>query len=158
MAYNEELYIVSSELEDINERQVGILDQETADGKGWEYYCNGQVVRAAVLGNRISGTIREYVEDFNVVIKVDDHEITTSCTCGSRDGVCKHVIALLYSWINDKDDFINIGDEIKRLHRMEKQELIDVIKRIIQNDPVNIKFFRDHSNEGNGFDVEDLLE
>lgn len=157
MDYSEESYKISSELEDINERQVGILDQESADGEGWEYYCNGQIFRAAVLGNRISGTIREYVEEFNVVIRVDDHEITTSCTCGSREGVCKHVIALLYSWINDKDDFINIGNEIKRLHLMEKQELIDVIERIIQNDPVNIRFFRDNSHEGNGFDAEDLL-
>ena len=158
MAFSEESYKISSELEDINERQVGILDQESTDGEGWEYYCNGQIVRAAVIGNRIVGTIREYLEDFNVVIKVDDKEITTSCSCGTREGVCKHIIALLYSWINDKDDFVNIGDQIKQLHLMEKQELIDVIERIIQNDPINVRFFRDLSHNGNGFDAEDLLE
>jgi uncharacterized Zn finger protein len=158
MAYNDDFYEIAPELEQINERQVGILDQENTDGQGWDYYCNGQIVRAAVLGNRITGTVREYVEEFNVEIRVDHHEITTSCTCGTRQGVCKHIIALLYSWIHDKENFINIGDQIKKLHNMEKQELIDVIERIIQNDPINVRFFYDYSLDLNGVDVDGLIE
>jgi len=157
MAFSEETYKISHELKYINERQVGILDQENIDGEGWEYYCTGQIIRAAVLGNRITGTIREYFDEFNVEIRVDSHEVTTSCSCGTRQGVCKHIVALLYSWINDKDDFINIGDKMKQLHGMKKQELIDVIERIIQNDPINVRFFRDRSLDGDGLDVEDLM-
>ena len=78
MSYDEDLYTIAPELREINERQIGILDQENTDGEGWDYYCNGQIVRAAVLGNRISGTIREYTEEFDVVIRVDLHEVTTS--------------------------------------------------------------------------------
>jgi len=157
MANSEDSYKIAHDLEDINERQVGILDQENTDGEGWEYYCNGQIVRAAVLGNRITGTVREYTDEFNVEIRVNSHEITTYCTCGTRQGVCKHIVALLYSWINDKDDFVNIGDQIKRLHQMEKQELIDVIERIIQNDPINVRFFHDSSVDGDGVDMEGLV-
>ena len=158
MSYDEDLYTIAPELREINERQIGILDQENTDGEGWNYYCNGQIVRAAVLGNRISGTIREYTEEFDVVIRVDLHEVTTSCTCGTKQGVCKHIVALLYSWIHDKEDFINIGDQIKKLHNMEKQQLIDVIERIVQNDPINVRFFSDYSLDFNELDVERLMD
>ena len=158
MSYDEDLYTIAPELREINERQIGILDQENTDGEGWDYYCNGQIVRAAVLGNRISGTIREYTEEFDVVIRVDLHEVTTSCTCGTKQGVCKHIVALLYSWIHDKEDFINIGDQIKKLHNMEKQQLIDVIERIVQNDPINVRFFSDYSLDFNELDIERLMD
>ncbi|MFX1412167.1 MAG: SWIM zinc finger domain-containing protein [Promethearchaeota archaeon] len=110
-----------------------------------------------MLGNRITGTVREFTEEFDVIIRVDHHEITTSCTCGTRQGVCKHIVALLYSWIHDKQDFINIGDQIKKLHSMEKHELIDVIERIIQNDPINVRFFSDYELDFDGLDVEGLI-
>lgn len=158
MLYNEDSYTIAPELREINERQIGILDQENTDGEGWDYYCNGQIIRAAVLGDRITGTVRDYADEFNVLIRVDHHEITTSCSCGTREGVCIHIVALLYSWIHDKDDFINIGDQLKRLQKMEKQELIDVIERIIQNDPINVRFFSDYSLELAGMDIESLFE
>ncbi len=158
MSFSEETYEIAPELKNINERQIGILDQENTDGEGWDYYCNGQIVRAAVSGNRISGIVRDYIEEFNVVIRVDEHEITTSCSCGTRDGVCKHIIALLYSWIHDKDDFINIGDQVKKLQGMEKQQLINVIERIIQNDPINIRYFVDYSFDLDSVDVEGLID
>ena len=158
MLHSEDSYMIAPELTDINERQIGILDQENTDGEGWDYYCNGQIIRAAVFGNRITGTVREFTEEFDVMIRVDLHEITTSCTCGTRQGVCKHIVALLYSWIHDKQDFINIGDQIKRLHSMEKQQLIDVIERIIQNDPINVRFFSEYSYDLEEVDVEGLIE
>lgn len=158
MFYSEDSYIIAPELKEINERQIGILDQENTEGEGWDYYCNGQIIRAAVSGNRISGTVRDYLEEFDVVIRVEQHEITTSCTCGSRQGVCKHIVALLYSWIHDKQDFINIGDQIKKLQDMDKQQLIDVIERIIQNDPINVRFFSEHAYDLDGLDVEGLIE
>jgi hypothetical protein len=158
MLFGEETYEIAPELKEINEHQIGILDQETTEGEGWDYYCNGQIIRAAVAGNRISGTVRDYLEEFDVVIRVDQHEITTSCTCGTRQGVCKHIVALLYSWIHDKEDFINIGNQVKKLQSMDKQQLIDVIERILQNDPINIRFFSDHSFDLDSMDVEGLID
>jgi len=158
MDFNDNNCEISPDLKTINERQIGILDQENTDGQGWEYYCNGQIIRAAVLGNKISGTVREYFEEFDVEIRVDHHEISTSCTCGTRDAICKHSLALLYSWIHDQRDFINIGDQIKRLHDMEKYELIDVIERILVNDPVNVRFLNSSSFDESDLDVEGLFE
>lgn len=45
MAFIKEQYEISPELKEITERQISILDQENTNGEGWEYYCNGQIVR-----------------------------------------------------------------------------------------------------------------
>jgi len=158
MGFTKTEYEISPELKAITEKQIGILDQENTDGEGWEYYCNGQIVRATVLKNKITGTVREYLEEFNVSIQVDEHEIMTSCSCGLRNGVCKHVVALLYSWINDQHDFVNIGTLIERLHELEKQDLINLLQRIIENDPINARFFEHQEYDENDFQLEELFE
>jgi len=154
----EEDFTIAPELLKINERQIAILDQENTDGEGWDYYCNGQVVRAAIYQNRIVGTVRELVETFDVEIKVEQNEIITSCSCGSREGVCKHTVAFLYSWVNDRSDFLNVGNSIKKLYTMEKRDLIDIIVRVIQNDPTNVRFFFNNALDEDELDIEGLID
>jgi uncharacterized Zn finger protein len=158
MGIAKEEYEISSALKAITEKQIGIIDQENLNGEGWEYYCNGQIVHAAVLKNKISGATREFLEEFQVTIQMDEHEIMTSCSCGTRNGVCKHVVALLYSWINDQQDFVNIGTLVERLHDFEKQDLINLLQRIIENDPVNARFLDRQDYDENDFQLEGLIE
>ncbi|MFZ5517815.1 MAG: SWIM zinc finger family protein [Candidatus Zhuqueibacterota bacterium] len=156
--FAEEDFTISPELLKINERQIAILDQENTDGEGWDYYCNGQVVRATMYKNRIVGTVRELLETFDVEIKVEQDEIITSCSCGTKAGVCKHTVAFLYSWVNDRSDFLNVGSSIKKLYKMEKSELIDIIGRVIQNDPTNVRFFFNNALDEDELDIEGLIE
>ncbi len=156
--FDEEEYAISPDLLEINERQIAILDQENVDGEGWDYYCNGEVVRATIFENKISGTVRELVDSFDVEIKADQNEITTSCSCGTKDVVCKHTIAFLYSWVNDRVDFLDVGISMKKLQKMERQELIDIIERVLQNDPTNVRFFSDRDYDEEELDIEGLLE
>lgn len=157
MAFIKEDYEIAPELKAITERQVTILDQESANGEGWDYYCNGQIVRAAVYKNRISGTIREYLEEFHVQIVVSEHEIMSSCTCGSREGACKHIVAFLYSWINDHQDFLNIGQTVEQLYQMNKEELIGALERMIQNDPRNVQFINPDEYTEEELNVDGLI-
>jgi len=147
MNSSEEKYLVSKELKNINEREIAILDQDSTDGESWDYYCNGQITNATVNRNRISGIIRELAEEFHVEISVSENEISSSCSCGYKEGVCKHVVALLYSWANDREDFVNIGSLVKNLHSLEKQELINIIELIFENNPANVKFINKSDNE-----------
>lgn len=133
-------YSISSALNNITERQIALLDQENTDGLGWDYYCNGRITQPTVLNDRISGLIKELGEVFQVEITAHENEISSKCSCGIRDGVCNHVVALLYSWVNDRADFINIGTLIGRLQHKDKSELIELIERIFANDPTNSRF------------------
>ncbi len=145
-------YLISKELDSINEREIAILDQENTDGSSWDYYCNGQIIQATVYNNRISGVIKELADEFHVEITADENEISSNCSCGFKEGVCNHVVALLYSWVNDREDFVNIGTLIRRLHDKDKQELIEIIERIFENNPGNTRFINPVENEVNEVD------
>ena len=157
MDIKKDRFEIADELDSINERHVTLLDQENEDGRGWDYYCNGQVLQPAVLGNRLTGIIRELTEDYRVQITITEHEVTNSCDCGVKEGVCIHTISLLYSWVNDRDGFINIGNSMKQLHFLEKDELITIISRIIDNNPSNIKYFDEPEFDSDEYDIDDLL-
>ena len=147
MNFDKEKNIISKDLESINERQVAILDQDSTNGESWDYYCNGQIINATVNKNRISGIVRELGDEFHIEITVSENEISSYCSCGLKESVCKHVIALLYSWVNDREDFVNINSLIKRLHQMEKHELIEIFERIFEDSPANARFINKFENE-----------
>jgi len=132
---------VSPMLCQLSSRQVALLDQDENDGEGWNFYSNGQVVNATVFNDEISGIVREFVKDYKVKVRVNEHEVSCSCTCDSDKVVCNHVIALLYSWIYDQEEFINLGVIINQLASMDKNVLISIIERFLMDDPQNVKFF-----------------
>jgi len=154
---NEEEAKLSPILTNITQKQVAILDHDNTNGEGWDYYCNGQVIHAIVSKNEISGIIREYLEDFKVEIKVNEFEISCTCSCDSKNVICRHIVALLYSWVFDKSEFINLNKFLNQLENMDKEKLIKAIERFIINDPRNIKFFNTPRDfELNDFDIDNL--
>jgi len=149
---------ISPLLENISQQQVVVMDQDNTDGEGWDYYCNGQVVHAVVFKNEISGIVREYLDDYKVQIRADEFEISCMCTCDSENVICKHVVALLYSWVNDKSDFINLQNFIEELEIMDKESLIKAVEQFIADDPRNIKFFEKQKNyEQSNMDYQGLI-
>ncbi|OQX84798.1 hypothetical protein B6D60_08735 [candidate division KSB1 bacterium 4484_87] len=72
----DENYKISEELMNISERMVALLDQENTDGESWDYYCNGQVIKPAVFRNKITGTVREVVDEFDIQIIADGSQIS----------------------------------------------------------------------------------
>lgn len=150
-------YPISPDLLSLTESQIAKLDQDATEGEGWECYCNGYIAHASVFQNKISGRVRNYVEDYFVEITVDSHEITAFCTCGQSRGVCPHVVALLYSWVNDTEGFTNIADSLNNLRSLDKENLLEVIGRILLNDPRNLVFFKSDSNPEEDFDLDGLF-
>ena len=150
-------YPISPTLYNITQRQITHLDQEVSNGESWNYYCNGQVTHPIVFKNEISGIIKEYPEEYKVQIKVNEHEISCTCSCGSQDTVCKHVVALLYSWVCDQEEFVNAGKIISQLHEMDRELLIKLVERFLTDDPQNIKFFKKQEDlELDEFELEGL--
>lgn len=129
---------VSEYLKKITERDVNLLDQEVAGGEGWTTYCNGQITKPAVLNDQISGICFDHFAEYTVEIRVINNEISATCSCENHGKICKHVVALLYSWINDSDAFRNIGQSIKEMETKNKDELIGVITKILMKNPQNI--------------------
>ena len=134
-------YQISPLLMDLGYEQISTLDQETTDGEGWEFYSTGQIQNATVFENKISGRVGNFTEEYHVEIVFIDDEIRSSCNCNHTGQICKHVLALLYGWVNDGEGFINVGDSLQELENYNRDRLLEIITNVIRHDPKNIERF-----------------
>lgn len=141
MKSNTSKYQVALKLLKLTENEVGILDQESTNGEGWEFYCSGYISKPVVFKNKIFGRVKDLFEDFEVEVEFDRHEIMSSCTCSRSGVICKHVIALLYSWVYDKDAFYDIGRSLELVVNMDRDRLLEIVVRILQDDPQKMDYF-----------------
>jgi uncharacterized Zn finger protein len=142
-------YEISPHLRQITHEQVTFLDQEVANGVGWELYCSSYIRHPAVLGNTVSGLVRDDLDEYYTEVQVDDRQVKTGCSCGQRNEICKHAIALLYGWVNDNDGFQNVADVLERLRDRDKESLIEILGRMLMFDPRNISFLEEEEAEEN---------
>ena len=140
-------YPVSHALASLTVEEVKRIDEEATGGEGWDFYTTGFLTKASVFLNKISARVREAYGEFYVEATVDEHHIATACTCNEKSGMCKHAVALLYSWVFDAEDFLDVGETMEELRARDKEELIEILGRIVQNDPRNVDFFEEHPEE-----------
>ena len=132
---------IADELRDITFSQVQRLDEESTDGRSFEFYERSQVTKAAVYANHLSGVVGNFVESFEAQITAHGNEISCSCTCGRSGKICKHVITLLYAWVNDGSEFLNVEQVLSKIKDMEKRRLIEIVSNIIRHEPRYVDLF-----------------
>ncbi|MFQ5825212.1 MAG: hypothetical protein ACE5JB_14275 [bacterium] len=154
---NVKKYAISENLYDLTENQIANLDHETTGGEGWNCYCNSYISHPTVFQNKISGRFKNFVEDHYVEVKVQDEQIITFCSTCRQGEICAHVVALLYSWIYDSEGFNNVAESLKHLEGMDKRELIEIIGRMVLQNPGNLDIFKDNLDEENDYDLDGLL-
>ncbi|MBN1465898.1 SWIM zinc finger family protein [candidate division KSB1 bacterium] len=126
---------VAVELKNLDYAQIAAFDQEAADGEALLFYENSQIENAVVYRNKLSGRIGNFFENYDVRIELHGKEITNSCTCSSERKICLHAIALLYGWINDADDFMNLSHVLADIEKIAKSQLMDIVTNILQRQP-----------------------
>jgi len=149
---------ISPELASLTFSQIQALDREATNGETFAYYESSQVSRATVYRNRISGIVGNFVEQFQVQITVHQQEISGYCSCGKSLHICKHVVALLYSWVNDGGDFLNVEHALSEIREMDRDRLIEVVSNIIRHDPQYLDlFFAKNKEEWDEIDPDPFL-
>jgi hypothetical protein len=132
---------ISPDLKSLDSSHVMALDRRVAHGKAEQYYENAMISRASVFRNQLFGRVGNYLESFDVSISVHGKEISSSCTCGHARKICKHTVALMYSWVNDAQEFLDIGNSLNEIHDMDRERLIEIVIKILQHNPEYIDFF-----------------
>ena len=126
---------ISKELRTLGYEQVAAFDEEVAQGEALAFYENSQIENAIVYRNKISGRVGNFIENYKVRLTLHGNEITNACTCESNRKICVHAIALLYGWINDAADFMNLSHVLADIEKIEKSRLLDIVANIIQQQP-----------------------
>ncbi len=126
---------IAAALKRMTIEEVSSLDQQIMDGRGLEYYETAMVTNAAFYLNKIFGNVGNVLESFHVHITFHENEVACSCSCSRRRKICKHIIALLYAWINDRNEFMDVEKMLVRIREMDKAALLQVVENIIQHHP-----------------------
>ena len=126
---------IDAGLLELGYEQIAAFDEEATRGEALAFYENSQIENAVVLRNKISGSVGNYFENFQVKVVVAGNEISSTCECDNERKICRHAISLLYAWVNDAQDFLNIADVLREIEKMDRQRLVDVVGNIIQHEP-----------------------
>jgi len=126
---------IAVELQELGYEQVAAFDAEVTDGEALSYYENSQIENAVVYRNKISGRVGNFFENYDVRMTLHGQEMSSTCSCESERKICMHAIALLYAWVNDAPDFLNISSVLADIEKMDKATLMDIVANIIQQQP-----------------------
>ena len=132
---------ISEELLQMTTEQIEQFDQNALDGKALECYENSQVLRPTVFRNKLSGRVGNYFDSFDVEIVIHENEISSSCSCDNSRKICQHAITLLYAWVNDGQDFLDVSHSIKELEKLNKERLVEIIANILRYKPSLVEMF-----------------
>ena len=132
---------VAKELKDLDINHVHSLDSELTNGESLEYYDNSQITKATVYRTHLSGIVGNFLESFEVKLSVHGQEISGKCTCNETESICRHMVALLYAWVNDGNDFLDVKLFLDKIKDMDKDRLVEVVSNIIRHNPGNVELF-----------------
>ncbi len=131
----------SNMLQSLTLDQVTALDREAVNGNGLSYYETALITRSAVFHNKISARVGNYVENHDVRITFHEQEFAGSCTCQKSRKICKHIVALLYAWLNDSEEFLDVDKALQEVKKMDKSRLLEIIENILRQNPEYAELF-----------------
>ena len=122
-------------MRDITEDEIRSKFSEKTFYRGQAYFEDGHVATGAKKGDTLTGYVQGTLDyPYKVEATITD---TIFCTCSCPVGInCKHGVALLLQWVNDKDSFGDCDRFLASLRKKSKEELIKIIQSVIEDDPV----------------------
>ena len=106
--------------------------------RGQNYFSRGAIMNPRLLGDTLRASCRGSMpEPYHLWLKLSESGIVggdCSCPVGSG-GHCKHAAALLLTWVHTPDEVIQTASLDETLARRSKDELVQIIRRMIARYP-----------------------
>jgi len=122
----------------LTEDKIRALASPQSFERGVDYYRGGAVFDTRRVGDELRGQCRgSSYTPYRVSAQLGpDGVIAVHCTCPyDWGGICKHIVALLLTWVHDPDAFQPIAPVDERLAGKSKEELIALIQEILNREP-----------------------
>ncbi|AWR98524.1 SWIM zinc finger family protein [Metallosphaera hakonensis] len=100
--------------------------------KGREYYEENRVLTAFINGDVLKGKVLG-TEVYHTSVSLSDLSNECSCPLG---GECKHVVALLLFYLNNKDEVTDLAELKSKLTKKSKDDLIDIIIKAMEGEEI----------------------
>ena len=141
---------VHSVLRNLKEEDLRSLCDEAVLKRGFDYYRQKRVLHPIIHNDRIHADVAgSSYEPYRVEIKAGGNnvkDLSISCTCPYEDGVCKHAIALLYTWIKAPSIFSSIKLLDMNLDRLSKEQLLNILRKLLEEEPSLTSIVKFHSD------------
>lgn len=129
---------MTAQIPSFTKADVQRLIDNRSFSRGQTYAKKGAIVNPLVLGNRLQAQCYgSSPVPYRVSADFDKRGLSESfCSCPvGGGGRCKHVAALLLTWLQDSKQFTQTVPLEENLQQRDKAQLIDLIKRMIGRYP-----------------------
>lgn len=140
----------------LSDADIKELTDSGSFSRGRSYFRRGAIVDPVLTGDTIAaGCWGSYVRPYRVSATLaprgakDNAPTAWDCTC-PRGGFCKHVVALLLTWIDNPLAFTERPPLRASLADRSTDELIAIIERLVQHDPELLRLVELPVVEANG--------
>lgn len=123
---------------EITESAIQSASTAASFARGYELYRGGAIfdtfIQGQILTGKCQGSSTPY---YHVQVKIDDGGFKEAfCQCPyDWGGYCKHLIALMLTYIHDPDEFVELQSATTLLSGMEKEDLVKLVVKMIGDDP-----------------------
>jgi len=125
-------------LPQLTEEDIQLLCTEQSFERGEDYYWQGAIREPLRQGMTLRALCEgSQYEPYRVRVELDEEGVAwADCSCPyDWGGYCKHIVALLLAWIHDPEEFTVIPETEELLAGMGREELIEVIEAILEQEP-----------------------
>lgn len=126
----------------LNERIIRDRANAQSFQRGQEYYEGGAIYDPAWQATPAGVILMGHCEgssapSYRLRVELDSGGVrTASCTCPyDWGGDCKHIVALLLTYLHEPEEFSQQASLADLLAGLEKEELLVLITRLVQDDP-----------------------
>ena len=126
----------TDKLPSITEKQICAIASGESFTRGAIYYQDGSICRPKRRGKMLYADCQG-TSLYRVMVELDKNGIgATSCTCPyDWGGACKHIVALLLTWLNNPGRFKTQESAAGLLTGMNKEQLVEIIEAVLRRDP-----------------------
>lgn len=122
----------------ITESAIQSASTAASFARGYQLYREGAIfdtfIQGQVLTGRCQGSGAPY---YQLQVKIDDGGFREAfCDCPyDWGGYCKHLVALMLTYVYDPDEFVELQNTTTLLSGMEKEDLVNLVVKMIGDDP-----------------------
>jgi len=122
----------------LTEDMLRSLSTEQSFERGRQYYRAGAIQNAACQGDVLTAVCEgSSAPAYRLRVELDQAGVrTASCTCPyDWGGLCKHLVALLLTYIHQPEIFSERGPIADLLKGLDREDLVALIEKLASRDP-----------------------
>ena len=122
----------------LTEDKIRALASSQSFERSVDYYHSGAVFDIRRVGDVLRGQcLGSSYTPYRVSVQLGPGGVAaTHCTCPyDWGGICKHIVALLLTWVHNPDEFQPLAPLDERLAGKSKEELIALIQEMLKREP-----------------------